>query len=89
MEHQDLSFEKTMERFEEIVKRLEQGKLPLEESLALFEDGVGLARRAEQTLIDAERRIEVVLSAGRDGLEKGAFPAEPEGIGAPGQAVRS
>ncbi len=40
----DLKFEDCLARLEQIVGRLESGNLPLEESLKIFEEGVGLAR---------------------------------------------
>ena len=59
-------FEASLERLEEIVKTLEEGDLPLDESLRLFEEGVGLTRTCAARLDEAERRIEV-LGRGADG----------------------
>ena len=56
----DLKFEECLARLEQIVASLESGKLPLEESLKVFEEGVALARRCGRYLEDAERRIEVL-----------------------------
>ena len=53
-------FEASLERLEEIVRRLEEGDLPLDESLRLFEEGVGLTRACAARLDEAERRIEVL-----------------------------
>src|ERR1043166_3712388 len=55
------SFESSLEQLELIVRELEQGELPLEESLELFEKGVGLSRECQERLNQAERRIEVLL----------------------------
>lgn len=60
-------FEVTIHRLGEIVQELESGELPLEESLRLFEEGVGLARRSQAILDDAERRVEQLLSVDADG----------------------
>jgi exodeoxyribonuclease VII small subunit len=62
-----LSFEAAQARLETIVSQLEGGDLPLEQSLALFEEGVGLARRAQEQLDRAERRIEELLGVDPSG----------------------
>ncbi len=53
-------FEDCLSRLEQIVGALEAGNLPLEESLRIFEEGIGLARHCARYLEDAERRIEVL-----------------------------
>ncbi|HVP28656.1 MAG TPA: exodeoxyribonuclease VII small subunit [Myxococcota bacterium] len=58
------SFEDAFARLEALVRQLDAGELPLEESLAAFEQGVALARACAQQLASAERRIEILL---RDG----------------------
>ncbi|HEY5883844.1 MAG TPA: exodeoxyribonuclease VII small subunit [Pyrinomonadaceae bacterium] len=58
---QPKSFEASLEALERIVKELEQGDLPLEKSLELFEQGIGLSRQCQDRLSQAERRIEVLL----------------------------
>jgi len=55
------TFEASLSNLEKIVRRLEEGDLPLEESLKLFEDGVRLSRECQERLNQAERRIEVLL----------------------------
>jgi len=59
-------FESALQRLEEIVRTLEEGDLPLETSLRLFEEGVGLTRQCSVRLEEAQRRIEV-LGRGADG----------------------
>jgi exodeoxyribonuclease VII small subunit len=54
-------FEAALERLEEIVKELESGDLPLEQSLKLFEEGIKLSRICNKRLEDAERRVEILL----------------------------
>jgi len=49
-----------------VVAKLESGSLSLEDSLAAFEQGVGLVRRLSGTLDEAERRVEVLLREGDD-----------------------
>ena len=60
------SFEQSLERLEEIVRLLERGDAPLEESLALFEEGAGLIRTCDKYLSDAEQKV-VKLRAAADG----------------------
>jgi len=55
------SFEASLSELEQIVKQLEDGDLPLEESLKLFEQGVKLSRECRERLANAERRIEVLI----------------------------
>ena len=54
-------FEAALARLEDIVKELEQGDLPLEQSLKLFEEGIKLSRICNRRLEDAERRVEILL----------------------------
>lgn len=61
------SFESSVKRLGEIVERLEEGELPLEESLKLFEEGVRLARASQARLEAAERRVEQLLTVDEDG----------------------
>jgi exodeoxyribonuclease VII small subunit len=61
------SFETLVARLEHVVERLESGELALEDALAVFEEGVGLARASTQRLDDAERRIERLLAV-EDGI---------------------
>ena len=57
-------FEAANAELESIVKKLEEGDLPLEQSLALYERGVQLSRFCHARLEDAERRIEVLTDRG-------------------------
>ena len=57
-------FEAAIAELESIVKKLEVGDLPLEQSLALYERGVQLSRFCHARLEDAERRIEVLTDRG-------------------------
>ena len=60
-----LSFERAIEELETIVKRLEEGKVPLEESVAIYERGEALKRRCEDLLRQAEARVQkITLDAG-------------------------
>jgi exodeoxyribonuclease VII small subunit len=55
------TFEASLEALEQIVRELEQGDLPLEKSLELFEHGIRLSRECQERLSQAERRIEILL----------------------------
>ena len=55
------TFEESLDQLEAIVRKLEDGDLPLEESLELFEKGVMLSRECKERLARAERRIEVLM----------------------------
>lgn len=68
------SFEATLERLHEIVESLEKGDLPLERSLALFEEGVRLSRLGAERLESAELRVEQLLADGRTRPLTGASP---------------
>jgi exodeoxyribonuclease VII small subunit len=62
-----VSFEDAIRRLGHIVEQLERGDLPLEASLRLFEEGIGLARISQRRLDGAERRIEELLGVDEDG----------------------
>jgi exodeoxyribonuclease VII small subunit len=55
------SFETSLARLEEIVERLDDGNLPLEESLALFKEGTKLARICRNLLAEAEVQVKEAL----------------------------
>lgn len=61
------TFESAMERLEDIVAGLEGGNLPLEESLAAFEEAVGLVRFCNETLEKAKQKVRI-LTEGDDGV---------------------
>ncbi|MBE6933102.1 MAG: exodeoxyribonuclease VII small subunit [Ruminococcaceae bacterium] len=63
---QSKSFEASMQRLEEIVRTMERGELPLDQSLKLFEEGTALVRSCGTMLDDAELKI-VKLMKGPDG----------------------
>ena len=54
-------FEECLQRLEVIVKEMEKGDLPLEQSLKLFEEGVALSASCRKELEDAEGRVEILL----------------------------
>lgn len=65
---EQVDFEQSLEQLEQLVERLEQGDLPLEEALAAFERGVKLTRECQAALRAAEQKVEILLrEAGPDG----------------------
>jgi exodeoxyribonuclease VII small subunit len=70
-----MPFERAIEELESIVQRLEGGKVPLEESVAIYERGEALKRRCEELLRQAEARVEkITLDSG--GKPTGTSPME-------------
>ena len=70
----DIKFEDGLERLERIVDQLEAGNLGLEESLKVFEEGVGLARHCARYLDEAEKRIELLTRDESGVLKTAPFP---------------
>lgn len=64
---EDLTFEQAMQRLKEIVSLLEDGKAPLNESMALFEEGTKLSAYLSQLLDTAEQKVTMITV--RDGAE--------------------
>jgi exodeoxyribonuclease VII small subunit len=72
-----LPFERAIEELESIVKRLEEGKVPLEESVTIYERGEVLKKRCEDLLRQAEARVEkITLDA--QGKPAGTEPLDVE-----------
>ena len=70
-----MAFEQAIEQLESIIKRLEEGKVPLEESVSIYERGEALKRRCEELLKAAEARVEkITLDA--SGKPKGTEPLD-------------
>jgi exodeoxyribonuclease VII small subunit len=65
-------FEGSMKRLSEIVTTLERGELPLEDTIALFEEGVRLAAAAQSRLDAAQKRVEELLSVDESGRPRTA-----------------
>ena len=70
------TFENALSQLESIVSRLEDGDLPLEESLKLFEEGIKLSRFCNLKLNEAQKKVEVLLRGNEGTLE--THPFEPE-----------
>jgi exodeoxyribonuclease VII small subunit len=64
-------FEDCLQRLEKIVDELEKGDIPLEQSLALFEEGMKLSESCRKELEEAEGKVEILLKT------NGKLQAEP------------
>jgi len=73
-EKQD-TFEKSLKQLEDVVARLEQGDLPLDEAMKLFQEGMRLSRLCSQRLATVEQEIKRLVAEG-DRLKLETF--EPE-----------
>ena len=66
-----VKFEEYLERLEKIVLELEKGKVPLEKSLTLFEEGMQLSATCRKQLEEAEGKVEILLK------QNGKLQTEP------------
>ncbi len=57
-----IDFEQALGELEALVATMEKGELSLEDSLAAFETGVRLTRECQQSLRDAEQKVQILLS---------------------------
>ena len=67
-EQPELKFEEAMARLEQIVRALEGGNVPLDESLTLYEEGVKLVKLCSNRLENAEKRIKILVDGGNGTL---------------------
>jgi len=78
MSNNDMSFEQALARLDEIVNILEKGDAPLEQSLALFEEGTALAKRCSSALEKAEQRVTILLKDESGTVTEQRFNSEIE-----------
>jgi exodeoxyribonuclease VII small subunit len=73
-----LNFESAMDRLEAIVEQMESGKLPLEDLIIRYEEGMNLVKICQERLANAEQKIEIIArnSAGKAIVKD--FEATPE-----------
>jgi exodeoxyribonuclease VII small subunit len=74
----DMKFEDALARLEDIVKKMEEGDLTLEESLDAFEEGINLSRLCAKKLDEAERRVEILLKDEDESIEIRPFAGDTE-----------
>jgi exodeoxyribonuclease VII small subunit len=70
------SFEESLKKLESIVDKLERGDLSLEDSLKLFEEGVGLSAACKKELEEAEGKVQILIKQRDGSLKAEPFPAE-------------
>ncbi|HEY8341889.1 MAG TPA: exodeoxyribonuclease VII small subunit [Calditerricola sp.] len=74
----ELTFEAAMQRLEEIVQRLEDGEVSLEEAIELFQEGMRLSRWCDKKLRDVEQRIDLLLEEEDGGFRLVPFTGEED-----------
>ena len=57
----EIKYEAAVKRLEEIVKQLESGSCPLEDSIKLFEEGAALVKTCEKLLSEAEQKVKILV----------------------------
>jgi exodeoxyribonuclease VII small subunit len=70
------SFEESLKKLESIVDKLEKGDLSLEDSLKLFEEGVGLSAACKKELEEAEGKVQILIKQRDGSLKAEPFPSE-------------
>ena len=75
----ELNFEKAMDRLETIVEQMESGKLPLEDLIVRYEEGMNLVKVCQDRLTKAEQKIEIIArnSAGKPVVKNFEPATEP------------
>jgi exodeoxyribonuclease VII small subunit len=71
-------FEKSLSELEQIVERMEQGELSLDESLKQFERGIALTRTCQNALQQAEQKVEILLRNSGGDTEAGVMPFDAQ-----------
>ena len=72
------TFEERLTRLEELADKLQDGKIPLEEAISLFEEGMKIARQLEKELSKIERRIQILTNEPEKADEEPEFELFPE-----------
>ncbi|HEX7927858.1 MAG TPA: exodeoxyribonuclease VII small subunit [bacterium] len=70
---ENVTFEQALKKLEDSVRKLEDGSLGLEDALKAFEQGIHWSRQCQQRLVDAEKRVEILLKADKEQLTQVAF----------------
>ena len=65
MNQENKTFEQSMHRLEQIVRAMERGDVPLEESLKLFQEGTELVRNCQKLLEDAQLQVNKIMTDGQ------------------------
>lgn len=78
MAKQNLTFEQSLEKLEEIVSGIEEGKITLEESIEKYADGIALIKQCRTTLDAAEKKIQTLSRGQGDSLEPSGELDQPQ-----------
>jgi len=73
----ELKFEAALAELEQLVRNMEGGRLPLEESIAAYRRGSELLKHCQQQLADSERKIQVLENGALRDFDAPADPASP------------
>lgn len=73
---EEINFEELMTKLEDITNRLESEKLSLDESVKLFEEGMGISKECNKKLEDAERKITILINQDNEIKEENFSGAE-------------
>ena len=76
---QEKSFEELRAELEQIVEQLESGEISLEDSVALFEKGVGLTRQCAKILDDAQQKVTMLVRTPSGEVKEENFAGEQNG----------
>ena len=76
MKKEEQNFEDLMKRLEEVTTKLEKEELNLDESVTLFEEGMNLSKKCNETLENAEKRISILLEKNGELIEENFVPEE-------------
>jgi exodeoxyribonuclease VII small subunit len=68
-----ISFEQALKKLEEAVHKLEDGSLGLDDALKTFEQGIQWSRQCHQRLVEAEKKVEILLKNEKEELTQVAF----------------
>ena len=77
MNQENLTFEASMQRLEQIVRSMERGDVALEESLKLFQEGTELVRSCGKLLDDAKMQVKKIMTAPDGSPVEEEFADEP------------
>lgn len=80
LQYDELTFEQAMDRLESIVARLENGDVPLETAIELFQEGMRLSQLCGGKLEQVEQKIELLLET-EQGFQKKAFASASDDKG--------
>ncbi|MBQ3409548.1 MAG: exodeoxyribonuclease VII small subunit [Clostridia bacterium] len=76
MNKEDINFEESMKKLEEIANKLEKNDLDLDESVKVFEEGMKLSKKCSEILENAEKRITILINDGKDNLTEENFSTD-------------